>query len=57
MIFMNLISSLEEKYGLKNIGCDLLPAGVNDTYLKYGYGGNSTHSPVAMDSNPLSSIS
>jgi Ser/Thr protein kinase RdoA (MazF antagonist) len=33
MIFMNLISALEEKYGLKNIRCDLLPAGVNRTYL------------------------
>jgi Ser/Thr protein kinase RdoA (MazF antagonist) len=30
---MNLISSVEEKYGLKNVRCNLLPAGVNETYL------------------------
>ncbi len=30
---MDLISSIEVKYGLKNVRSDLLPAGVNHTYL------------------------
>jgi Ser/Thr protein kinase RdoA (MazF antagonist) len=30
---MDLISSVEEKYGLKNVRSNLLPAGVNHTYL------------------------
>ncbi len=47
---MNLISFIEEKYGLKKVGYSLLPAGVNDTYVveseqgKYIFRGyHSTH--------------